>query len=138
MTERPSVATAATHEYRQSKSRLIALLVFDALIALCLLPTLLGRYIDVLILAALIALVLTYFFQHITIDPSTVTLTTGLFAQNSTEIPLAKINTVVVKRGIFGRALNYGNLVIFTGNDKSGIKFRGLDRPDEVKRLLKV
>lgn len=137
MTERTSVA-AATHEYRQSKTRLIALLVIESLIALYLWFTLLGRYLDVLILVALIALVLSYFFQHITIDTNTVTLTTGLLAQNTTEIPLTKINTVMVKRGLFGRAFNYGNLVIFTGNDSSGIKFRGLDRPDEVKRLLKV
>lgn len=32
--------------------------------------------------------------------------------------------------------LNYGTVVIYTGNDVSGIAFERLDNPSEIKRVL--
>jgi uncharacterized membrane protein YdbT with pleckstrin-like domain len=128
----------ATFEYRQSKKRLMVAIGINVLLGLFLWRGVaLGLYLIWLPALFVLLSLISYFYQHITIDGDAITLTAGLFAQSTTEIPLDKINAVTVRRGLLGQALGYGNLVIFTGNDKSGIKFAGLDQPDEVKRLLK-
>ena len=125
------------YQYRQSTTRLAAILVVDAVIGLCMWFTPIGKVFDVVLALALLGLIVGYFTQRISVEGSTVALTTGILSQKTTEIPLGKINAVTVKRGMFGRIFGYGTLTILTGNDTSGIKFVGLDRPDEVKRRLK-
>lgn len=126
------------YHYRQSSSRLILTLVICAVLSGILWPSPAGVLIIVpLALFAVIQLI-AFFSQDITITSNEVTLKTGVITQKTTEIPLKKINTVAIKRGLLGRMFNYGNIVIFTGNDKSGIKFVGIDKPEAIKRKLKA
>jgi uncharacterized membrane protein YdbT with pleckstrin-like domain len=95
-------------QYRQSTTRLAAILTIDAVIGLCVWFTPIGKVFDVVLAFALLGLIVGYFTQRISAEGSTVALTTGILTQKTTEIPLGKINTVTVKRGIFGRILGYG------------------------------
>ncbi len=132
-----SAAGSTYYQYRQSVGRLGGIIVIDALIGLCLWFTPIGKILDVVLALALLGLIVGYFTQSITIEDNMVTLTKGIISQKTTEIPLNKINSVTIQRGLFGHMFDFGTLIIATGNDTTGIKFVGLDRPNIVKRRLK-
>lgn len=132
-----SAAESTYYQYRQSIGRLVGIIIIDALIGLFLWFTPIGKILDVVLGIALLGLIVGYFTQSITIEDNMVTLTKGILSQKTTEIPLDKINSVTIRRGLFGHMFDFGTLIISTGNDTSGIKFVGLDRPNIVKRRLK-
>lgn len=125
------------HKYRQSSNRLIGFLVIELILGL-----LFARVpIHVISTPFFILLALyqigSYLTETITVNKDEVLLKTGLLSQKTMEVPLQKINSVAIHRGILARILNYGTIAIFTGNDVSGIKFRGIDDPEGLKRRLK-
>ena len=79
---------------------------------------------------------LNYFFESLTLDDNHVKLKTGIISNHEIVIPYNKINTVSVKQGILGMILNYGNLIIFTGNDVSGIVFKDIDKPVQLRDII--
>ena len=74
--------------------------------------------------------------EKLTIGEKHLKLKTGILSNNEVEVPYAKINTISVKQGLFGKMLNFGAIVIYTGNDTSGIVFNQLDNPSEIKREI--
>ncbi|APJ02471.1 PH domain-containing protein [Silvanigrella aquatica] len=59
----------------------------------------------------------------------------GIIAKSETELPLNKINDILLKQGIVQRLVGAGNIRIFTGNDKPTIIF-DIDAPDSFKNKL--
>lgn len=76
---------------------------------------------------------LRLFSEKLIIDEKHVKLKTGILSNNETDIPFDKINTIAIRQGLLGKILNYGSIVIFTGNDTSGILFGWIDKPKEIK-----
>ena len=98
--------------------------------------------IDVLLMAVLIGFVtaikhlLEYFKVQIELTDKTVILKMGILTSNVTEVPYSKINSISVRKGIVGSMLGYGDIVILTGNDVSGIVFKGIENPDQLKMAI--
>jgi uncharacterized membrane protein YdbT with pleckstrin-like domain len=79
---------------------------------------------------------ITYFSQSIKVTNDSIELKKGIINIDKTEVPHSKINSVQVKQGIFGRMFNFGDVIMSTGNDTSGIKFRHIESPNELKESL--
>lgn len=77
-----------------------------------------------------------YLSGSLTVGDKYVKVKTGFLSNDEKEIPYTKINSVSVKQDIIGKILNYGSVIIYTGNDVSGIAFSNLDNPSEVKSLI--
>lgn len=84
----------------------------------------------------LVAHLITYFSQSIRITKDSIELKKGIIFIDKTEVPHSKINSIQVKQGIFGRMFNFGDVIMSTGNDTSGIKFQHIDSPNELKESL--
>lgn len=59
-----------------------------------------------------------------------VVIKTGVFAKQINEIKYSKINSISVSKKWWA---NIGDIVIFAGNDVTGIAFKDVDNPFEVK-----
>ncbi len=59
----------------------------------------------------------------------------GVLSKTKNDIPLAKINDLVLKQGIFQRIVGAGDLSILTGNDKITV-IRDIDEPDTFKNAV--
>lgn len=77
--------------------------------------------------------IIEYLRNSITITPKGVLMKRGILTSTDIEIPFQKINTVTVKRGVFGKIFGYGDVYIFAGNDIQGIPFKGLETPEKLK-----
>jgi hypothetical protein len=62
-----------------------------------------------------------------------ITVKSGILNKNSLDIKYSKINSISVKKHWYD---DYGDLVIFAGNDTSGIVFKGIEKPFAVKDLI--
>lgn len=71
--------------------------------------------------------------EKLTIDDKHVKLKTGILSNNEIEVPLGKINTITVRQGLIGKIFSFGDIVVYTGNDRSGIVFKQLDEPSQIK-----
>jgi len=80
--------------------------------------------------------ILQYLSERVFINDRNIRLKTGIFSNNETDIPFDKINTIRIRQNLFGKLLNYGSIVIFTGNDVSGIIFNHLDNPKGIKAAI--
>jgi uncharacterized membrane protein YdbT with pleckstrin-like domain len=78
----------------------------------------------------------SYFSQSIRITSDSIELKKGIINIDRTEVPHSKINSIQVRQGIFGRLFNFGNVTISTGNDTSGIVFKHIESPNELKDSL--
>ncbi len=78
----------------------------------------------------------TYFSQSIKVTDDSIELKKGIINVVKTEVPHSKINSIQVKQGIFGRMFNFGEVIISTGNDIAGIKFRHIESPNKLKDSL--
>ena len=74
--------------------------------------------------------------ERLSIDEKHLKLKTGILSNNEVEVPYNKINTISVKQGLLGKILDFGSIVIYTGNDKSGIVFNQLDNPSSIKLAI--
>lgn len=79
---------------------------------------------------------LEYTHNTITLGDKALVLKKGVLTVDTTDIPYAKINTVRIKVGMLGRLLNYGDIVIHSGNDTSGIVFKGIEAPERLKQEI--
>lgn len=59
-----------------------------------------------------------------------VIIKTGILSKHTSEIRYTKINSVSVSKKWW---IDVGDIVIFAGNDLTGIGFSGLDNPFQVK-----
>jgi uncharacterized membrane protein YdbT with pleckstrin-like domain len=125
-------------EFHQSKTRLGIMIGFEALVILFLLFTPAGRYLSLVFVIMIIVQLTSYFAVRVRLEKQHIVLTTGIVSKQTADIPYEKINSVTVKQGIFGRIFGFGNLVVFTGNDTSGIKVIGIDKPNEIKQAVKA
>ena len=74
--------------------------------------------------------------ESLTIGDKHLKLKTGILSNNELEIPYNKINSISVKQGLIARLLGFGSIVIYTGNDVSGIVFKQLNYPSEIKKAI--
>lgn len=79
---------------------------------------------------------LQYTRNTITLGDTTLVLKKGVLTVDTTDIPYAKINTVSIKVGMLGKLFNYGDIVIYSGNDTSGIEFKGIESPELLKKEI--
>lgn len=80
--------------------------------------------------------ILTYMNQSLIIGQQGLVLKTGILRVQTHDIRYSKINSITVSKGMMGRMFGYGTITIFTGNDVSGIKFKNVDNPDQIKREI--
>lgn len=111
--------------YRQSGKYLAMLLVSDAILMMLFIGFLL----------ALIHLI-EYFGSSLTITKNGVILKKGILSSSTIDIPYSKINSITVKQGPLGRSVGYGDILLMTGNDVSGIPFKGIGDPELVKAII--
>lgn len=124
-------------EYCQSKARLGLILGTELFVALCVLFSPAGRVFAVLLAVMSLAQIVSYYAIGIKLEKDHIVLTTGIISKETADVPYNKINTISVKQGLWGRFLGYGTIVIYTGNDSSGIKVVGIDEPNDLKRIVK-
>jgi uncharacterized membrane protein YdbT with pleckstrin-like domain len=77
--------------------------------------------------------ILEYLKKSLSLGANGIALRVGALSTTTTEIPYSKINSVTVKRGVFGKIFGYGDIAILTGNDLQGIPFKGIDNPEKLK-----
>lgn len=114
-------------EFKPSKTVFIVQMIFGVLM-LC--PTF-GLWIFVMI-----PQILSYLNQSLHVNEGGLIMRTGILNVTTQDIKYSKINSITVRKSLLGRFLNYGTLVIFTGNDLGGIAFKNLDEPYKVKSIL--
>jgi uncharacterized membrane protein YdbT with pleckstrin-like domain len=61
--------------------------------------------------------------------------TSGIITKKRTTIPISSISHVVMKKGITGRFLNYGDVVITSFTDLI-ITFQGINNPEKVLKKI--
>lgn len=59
----------------------------------------------------------------------------GLLTKNQSEIPLQKVNEVMVNQGMLQRMFGAGNIVVMTGNNVPTILV-GIEKPNEFKNAI--
>jgi len=79
---------------------------------------------------------LDYISNYLEVKDSSLLLKTGFLKVVRHEIQYNKINSITIEQSLFGRMFNYGTIVIVTGNNISGIKFKNIDNPEEIKNLI--
>lgn len=84
----------------------------------------------------LLVRVLRFLNAKLTLKEKTILLQGGIINKGDVEIPYSKINSVSVRQGLLGSFFGYGDIVITTGNDISGIPFKGIKNPQYVKQLI--
>jgi uncharacterized membrane protein YdbT with pleckstrin-like domain len=115
-----------TVTFRQSTSALGIKLAID--VVLCMI-FFLGVPIAILQL-------LEFMRNSVKLGEKSAVLSLGVFSTTVTEVPYAKINSVSITQSVLGKALNYGTVVINTGNDVTGFKFKAIQDPSKLKALL--
>lgn len=81
---------------------------------------------------------LKYLSEFLIISPRMLKLKSGLFSNQEVEIPYDKINAIKMQQSLFGMMLGYGTLIVYTGNDISGIKLINLDNPQQIKTEIQT
>ena len=77
----------------------------------------------------------TYQYSSLTIKKNQVILRTGFLVRNTMDIPLSKIESIDIRRTLFGSLLHYGSLVITgTGGSRQVINF--LNKPLTCRRYI--
>ncbi len=64
---------------------------------------------------------------------SSVIYSKGLLSRQSNEVPYSKINSVNIKQGMVEQGLGYGDVIIMTGNDVTGIVLENIENPQGLK-----
>ncbi len=77
--------------------------------------------------------VLKFLKNSLTVSEKGILLTKGVLSTTTIEIPFSKINSVTVRRGVLGKLLGYGDILILAGNDMQGVPFAGVDNPEGLK-----
>jgi uncharacterized membrane protein YdbT with pleckstrin-like domain len=75
-----------------------------------------------LCLAWLFARLVTYFSSSVTLTDRRLSARQGFLDRHSTDIPLGKIESMSVERGLVGQILDYGNVVV-TGSGGTSERF---------------
>lgn len=114
-----------TKEYRISSSILVLYLIIDFLLMAVAIGFITGIYHIVI-----------YLTQKLILTPTHVVIKTGVFGSNEHEIPYRMINSISVKQGVWGKSFGFGTIAIMAGNDSSGLPFKGVDKPQEIKNEI--
>ena len=61
--------------------------------------------------------------KKFTLTNKRIILKTGIIQRNSKELMLRKCESINVRQGIMGRILNYGDVIVSTGEDKDVFKY---------------
>lgn len=80
--------------------------------------------------------ILAYISNKFMITKNSVILKRGILSSDTVEIPFTKINSITIKQGPLGKMFGYGDILIMTGNDVSGIPFKGIANPEQVKAKI--
>lgn len=108
--------------YRQSIIRLRIALALDIILSVALVGIFLLLYH-----------IIEYKKHVLILTKNGIVLKKGWIGSLTTEIPYSKINSVTVKKNLFGNLLHFGDIVILSGNDIRGEVFANIQDPDLVK-----
>lgn len=111
--------------YKQSTVSLVIRLAIDCL----LMVVIIGFFLFV-------RDILKYLNSSLTVTEKMLIIKKGVFSTASTEVPYSKINSINVRESMFGKIFGYGDLVVSTGNDVSGVVFQGIQSPQEAKKAI--
>ena len=111
--------------YKQSTVSLAIKLAIDCVLMLILI----GFYLFVKHL-------LEYLNSSLTVTDKMLIIKRGIFSTASTEVPYTKINSINVRESLLGKMLGYGDLIVSTGNDISGVVFQRIQSPQEAKKAI--
>lgn len=108
--------------YRQSSSLFAGRMIMGLLLSCVLIG-----------IPLLIYWVWKYYAMSLTLNEKGLVLKTGILSTRVVEIKYNKINTVTVHQGFLANLQGYGDLIIFAGNDVSGIVVKEIDKPQLLK-----
>ncbi len=111
--------------YRQSKNYIVVRLALFGFLSL--------MFVGI---PWLIMAIVEYMSSKFIIEKNGVILEKGIISKHTIDIPYSKINSIQVRQQIIGRMLNYGDIVVLTGNDIAGQVFSGIDDPNAVKAKI--
>ncbi len=94
-----------------------------------LMPILIGFY-------TFIRNLIYYYSETITTTPDSLEMKRGILVVEKIEVPYSKVNSIHIKQSILGRIFNFGTVIISTGNDTTGIVFRNIHSPNELKQRV--
>ncbi len=94
-----------------------------------LMPVLIGFY-------TFIRNLISYYSEIITATPDSLEMKKGILVVEKIEVPYSKVNSIHIKQSILGRIFNFGTVTISTGNDTTGIVFRNIHSPNELKQRV--
>lgn len=113
--------------YKQSTVSLVVRLAIDCVLMIIII----GFYLFV-------RDILRYLNSSLTVTDKMLIIKKGIVSTVSTEVPYTKINSINVRESLFGKILGYGDLVVSTGNDVSGVVFQGIQSPQEAKKAIQA
>lgn len=99
------------------------------LLSICLIFIIIG-------IPMLIANILRYKNNSITITKNGLTYKSGIISKRENTVPFSKINSIDIKTVEPYSFWKYGSIHISTGNDKSAIKFSGIEDPRQFKAVV--
>lgn len=80
--------------------------------------------------------VMHYISTSVIVDNKGVTYRTGILTASERHIQYSAINTLDIRQDPIARMADYGDIYIYTGNDKTKIRLKGIDQPRKLKRLI--
>ena len=124
--------------FRMNSTLFAIYVVTLVVISLVLINTELFWFVVAISSIILVFMTLMYIFTSVTVNDIGVDYKSGWLNITKKHIPFDKINTVDVVISLAGRALDYGRIRIFTGNDVESIMFNAIDHPNELKSLIEA
>ena len=79
-----------------------------------------------------------YLSEYLVVDEKHLKFKTGVLSNSEVEVPFNKINSISIKQTLFGKLLGYGDIIVNTGNDVSGIVFKSVDDPQSLKKEIQA
>lgn len=80
--------------------------------------------------------ILKYLNLSITLTERSLIMRKGTLSASETEVPYSKVNSVTVRQSTMGKAFNYGDIIISTGNDVTGVVFDSIENPHRLKEIV--
>ena len=124
--------------FRMNSTLFAIYVVTLVVISLVSINTELFWFVVAISLIILVFITLMYIFSSVMVNDIGVDYKSGWLNITRKHIPFDKINTVDVVVSVAGRALDYGKIRIFTGNDVESIAFNAIDHPNELKSLIEA
>lgn len=100
------------------------------------LPVILTLFTGGLLIPWAIYALLRFLWDEIIVTNKKVHIKTGVISKNVVTTPIDKINNININKGLFGRILNYGTVVIQSGATLGASGYSYIAVPEELQQII--